>query len=93
MNEILALLISKEFCVETVIVKHTSLLASLPCLSVFTKCITLESTSLHLVTVYITKCALILLFFLHSRSYLHGKTLKQREGRRDSMLRVWDWPC
>lgn len=63
MNGILALLISKEFYVETVIVKHTSLLASLPHLSVFTKYITLESMSLHLVTVDIIKCALLLQFF------------------------------
>lgn len=34
MNGIPALLASKEFCVETVIVKHTSLLASVPPLSV-----------------------------------------------------------
>lgn len=76
MNGILALLISEEFCVETVIVKHTSFLASLPHLSVVTKCITLESMSLHLVTVYIIKRALLLQFFLCSPSYLHGKTLK-----------------
>lgn len=30
MNGILALLISEEFCVETVIVKHTSFLALFP---------------------------------------------------------------
>lgn len=55
MNGILALLISKEFCVEMVIVKHTSLVASLPHLSVFTKRVTLESMSFHLVTVYVIK--------------------------------------
>lgn len=50
MNGIPALLISKEFCVEIVIVKHTSCLASFPDFSVFTKCITLGSISLHLLT-------------------------------------------
>lgn len=63
MNGILALLASKEFCVETVIVKHTSLLASVPHLSVFTECITLENVSLHPVIVYAIKRALLLLFF------------------------------
>lgn len=84
MNVILALLISKEFCVETVIVRHTSFPASLPNFSVFSKCITVESTSLHLLTLCVITCAPLLPFILCSPSYLQGKTLIYKGWRRDS---------
>lgn len=75
MNGILALLISEEFCVETLIVKHTSFLASLPHLSAFTKCITLESLSIQSYdSVYYQVCPASAVL-LCSPSYSHGESL------------------
>lgn len=77
MNGILALLISKEFCVEADCKAYfiAGLSPHLPCVHQVRYSRKHASLS-YLVMVYIMKCALLLQFFSCSPSYLHEKTLK-----------------